>query len=87
MVARVLWAKKGMMKRHSGFSKNYTVAKNLEVMAKNTHLKKPANVWLRVGRQAQVLANLSQDKETVNMAKLVATAAFKKLAKLHELGK
>jgi hypothetical protein len=71
-------------KRHSGFSKDYTVSKNLEVMAKSTKLKKPANVWLRVGRQAQVLANLSKDKETVNMAKLVATAAFKKLEKIHE---
>ncbi len=71
-------------KRESGFNKNYTVAKNLEVMAKSTNLKKPANVWLRVGRQAQVLANLSKDKETVDMAKLVATAAFKRLAKIHE---
>ena len=74
-------------RRESGFSKNYTVAKNLEVMAKSTNLKKPANVWLRVGRQAQVLANLSKDKETVNMAKLVATAAFKKLEKIHSMEK
>jgi hypothetical protein len=81
-----LWAK-GIMKRHSGFSKNFTVSKNLEVMAKNTRLKKPANVWLRVAKQAQILSNLSQDKETVNMAKQVAIKAFAKLARLHELGK
>ena len=56
-------------------------------MAKSTNLKKPANVWLRVGRQANVLANLSKDKETVNMARQVATAAFKKLAKIREMEK
>lgn len=87
MVQRQLWAKKGMFKRHSGFSKDYTVSKNLEVMAKNTNLKRPANVWLRVGRQANVLANLSQDKETVTVAKLVANAAFKKLAKIRAMEK
>lgn len=74
-------------KRTSGFNKNFTVSKNLEVMAHNTRLKRPANVWLRVGRQAQVLANLSQDKETINMAKQVATKAFAKLAKIREMEK
>jgi len=78
-----LWFKKEMLKRHSGFSKNFTVAKNLEIMSRNTKLKKPANVWLRVGRQANILANLSRDKETIKVARLVATAAFAKLAKLN----
>lgn len=74
-------------KRTSGFNKDFTVAKNLEIMAKNTKLKKPANVWLRVGRQANVLANLSKDKETINMARQVATHAFKKLAKIRAMEK
>lgn len=82
-----LWAKKGMMKRHSGFSKDYTVSKNLEVMAKNTNLKRPANVWLRVGKQASILVNLSQDKKTVRIATLVKNAAFKKLEKIHSMEK
>ena len=74
-------------KRTSGFNKDFTVAKNLEVMAKNTRLKNPANVWLRVGRQANILANLSKDKSTVTLAKLVANAAFKKLAKIRMMEK
>lgn len=76
------WFKKGMMKRHSGFSKENSVTRNLAVMYKNANLKNPADRWLRVGRQANVLANLSKDKETVNIAKSVANAAFKRLEKL-----
>lgn len=74
----------GGFKRISGFSKDYTVSKNLEIMAKNTKLKKPANVWLRVGRQANILANLTVDKETKKLARLVSNAAFKKLSKIRE---
>ena len=80
-----LWFKG--FKRYSGFSKEFSVEKNLNVMYKNTHLKSPENAWRRVGRQAQALANLSKDKETVNMTRQVATAAFKKLAKIREMEK
>lgn len=79
-----LWFKPGMMKRHSGFSKDASVETNLRIMYKNTHLKNPANAWRRVGRQANVLANLSQDKVTYTKAREVARIAFKKLAKLQE---
>ena len=69
-------------KRHSGFSKEFDVDKNLRVMYKNTRLKSPENAWRRVGRQAQSLANISQDKATKMKSQMVATAAFKKLEKL-----
>lgn len=71
-------------KRHSGFDKTKSVAENLRVMYENTHLKNPANAWRRVGRQAQVLANLSQDKVTYTKASFVAQIAFKRLAKLQK---
>jgi hypothetical protein len=71
-------------KRHSGFDKTKSVVQNLKIMYKNTHLKNPANAWRRVGRQAQVLANLSQDRVTYTKAQEVARIAFKKLAKIQE---
>jgi len=77
-----LWFKG--FKRHSGFDKTKSVAENLRIMYKNTRLKIPANAWRRVGRQAQVLANLTTDKETKARAKAVAMVAFKKLSKLQE---
>lgn len=80
---RELWFKKGMMRRHSGFSKENSVTRNLAIMYKNANLKNPADRWLRVGRQANILANISQDKETVKIARLVANAAFSRLAKLN----
>ncbi len=66
-------------KRKSGFSKDASIRENLIVMSKNTRLKTPEKVWLRVGRQAQALANLTIDKETKKKATAVARAAFKKL--------
>lgn len=71
-------------KRHSGFDKTKSVAENLRIMYKNTKLKNPANAWRRVGRQAQVLANLSQDRVTYTKAQAVAQIAFKRLAKLQK---
>lgn len=80
-MGKELWFKG--FKRHSGFSKEFSVEKNLKVMYKNTRLKDPSNAWRRVGRQAQSLSNLTQDKKTKMVAQIVATAAFKKLAKLN----
>lgn len=77
-----LWFKG--FKRHSGFDKDVSVETNLEVMYRNTRLKKPVDRWRRVGRQANVLANLTKDKSTEKKARAVANAAFKKLAKLQE---
>ncbi len=85
-MTKQLWAK-GIFKRHSGFSKDYTVSKNLARMAESTNLRKPANVWVRVGRQAQSLANLTADKQTKLKAKQVANKAFLKLAKIHKMEK
>jgi len=78
-----LWSK-GIFKRHSGFDKDLSVKENIQIMYKNTKLKNPANAWRRVGRQAQALANLTQDKVTRNKAIVIAHAAFRKLAKLQE---
>jgi hypothetical protein len=77
-----LWFKG--FKRHSGFDRGLTVEENLKVMYLNAGLKKPADRWRRVGRQANVLANLTKDKPTERRARAVANAAFKKLAKLQE---
>jgi hypothetical protein len=82
-----LWAKKGIMKRHSGFSKENSVERNLAIMYKNANLTHPADRYLRIGRQANVLANLTMDKETKKIARAVATLAFAKLAKLHKMEK
>lgn len=67
-------------KRESGFSKDKTIEANLRTMHGNT----PKNMrrekrWLRVGRQAQALANVTQDKPTKKKAEAVAERAFKKL--------
>ena len=71
-------------KRHSGFDKTKSVAENLRIMYKNAKLKKPADRWLRVGRQANALANLTADKVTERKSRVVATIAFKKLEKTQE---
>lgn len=71
-------------KRHSGFDKDATVERNLNVMYKNAKLSTPEKKWLRVGRQAQALANITADRVTKNKANSVATAAFKRLAKLQK---
>lgn len=80
-----LWFKG--FKRTSGFSKEFSVEKNLETMYKNSGLKDPVDKYLRIGRQSNALANLTVDKETKRIARAVATLAFSKLARLHELGK
>ena len=77
-----LWFKG--FKRHSGFDKTKSVAENLRIMYRNTKLKIPSNAWRRVGRQAQALANLTEDKETKRKASSVAEQAFKKLQKIQK---
>jgi hypothetical protein len=74
----------GGFKRHSGFSKDSSVQMNLNVMYANAKLSTPEKRWRRVGRQANVLANLTKDKATEKKARAVAKAAFRKLAKLQE---
>jgi hypothetical protein len=68
-------------KRHSGFDKELSIEKNLEVMYKKLKLKYPADRWRRVGRQALALANVTQDKETREKARKVSDIAFKNLEK------
>ena len=69
-------------KRESGFSKDKTIEANLRTMHANTpkNMKRESR-WRRVGRQAQALANVTQDKETQKKAEAVAERAFKKLKK------
>lgn len=66
-------------KRHSGFRKEYSIQKNLRVMYRRTPKNwTPKRRWLRVGRQAQALANVTQDRETERKARRVAEEAFRK---------
>ena len=66
-------------KRHSGFDKVRSVAWNLSTMYRNTPKRwTPYRRWLRVGRQAQALANVTQDRETERKARKVAQLAFQK---------
>lgn len=76
-------------KRHSGFSKDYTIDQNLRVMYANTSKALSSyKRWLRVGRQAQALANLTIGKPKLRhvheKSRSVAEHAFKKASKYTE---
>ena len=69
-------------KRHTGFDKDKSVDSNLRIMYRNTAKSlTPHNRWLRVGRQALSLSNVSIDPKTKKKAKAVSKAAFAKLKK------
>ena len=66
-------------KRHTGFDKDKSVESNLRTMYRNTAKSlTPHKKWLRVGRQALALANVSTDSATVKKAKAVSKRAFEK---------
>lgn len=68
-------------KRHSGFRKARTVDANLRVMYLNADKRMTRkNRYLRVGRQALALANVTPDKATEKKAKAVSKKAFKRAA-------
>ena len=70
-------------KRHTGFDKDKSIESNLRIMYRNTakSLSRQKR-WLRVGRQALALANVSTDPATVKKAKAVSKRAFEKLKKV-----
>jgi hypothetical protein len=64
-------------KRHTGFKKELSVQKNAQIMYRNSDKRMSrSNRWLRVGKQAQALANVTKDIQTKNKARSVAEYAF-----------
>ena len=70
-------------RRHTGFDKDKSIDSNLRTMYRNTakSLSREKR-WLRVGRQALSLSNVSKDAKTKKKAKSVSRAAFAKLKRL-----
>ena len=67
-------------KRETGFDKSKSVESNLRIMYRHTGKSlSPHKRWLRVGRQALALANVTTDPATRRKAKAVSKAAFNKI--------
>ena len=70
-------------KRHSGFKETRTTESNLRVMYTNTDRRMTRkNRYLRVGRQALALSNVTRDKGTKTKARIVAKKAFERARKI-----
>ena len=67
-------------KHYTGFDKTKSIESNLRVMYRNTAKSlSPHKRWLRVGRQALALSNVTTDPVTRRKAKAVSKAAFNKI--------
>lgn len=66
-------------KRHSGFRKSRTIDSNLRIMYLNADKRMTRkNRYLRVGRQALALSNITADIPTKAKARAVSKKAFKR---------